>query len=62
MSPTRGSTPEPPTYRPPNYRLHARQALAILVEQGVPESEALRRINAQFPSLDEIRPGQGQAS
>jgi hypothetical protein len=40
----------------------AEQALGILLEQGVPENEALRRINAQFPSLDELRPGQNDAS
>lgn len=55
------SSPEPPTYRPPQVTLYAHQALAILLEQGVPEGEALRRVRAQFPSPDEFTPGHGDA-
>jgi hypothetical protein len=49
----RVSLPNAPTYRPPRYRMKPQQALALLLEQGVPEWEALRRANVQSPRQQE---------
>jgi hypothetical protein len=42
--------PKTAEYRPRSYRMEAQQALAILLELGVPRSEAMRRINGRGAS------------